>query len=80
MGIVTSVSVKGCKRATASRAFCWRLPASKVNGTVTKDMLGMSSDLAMRAAIWMAPEPVPPPMPAVRNSRSQSRMAAINSR
>ena len=58
----------------------WRLP-SNANGLVTTATVRMPSSCAISATTGAAPVPVPPPMPAVRNSMSApSISSAMRSR
>ena len=71
-GIVIKVFVNGRRFIVASYAFLLLFSPSNENGNVTIEIVRISREEAILAAISIAPEPVPPPMPAVRNNKSES--------
>ena len=56
----------------AERACCMRLRPSKPKGLVTTPTVRAPASLAHSATTGAAPLPVPPPMPAVTNTKSAS--------
>mmetsp|Transcript_19069 Transcript_19069/g.50140 ORF Transcript_19069/g.50140 Transcript_19069/m.50140 type:complete len:216 (+) Transcript_19069:1141-1788(+) len=65
----------------ASFACCMRLRPSKPNGLVTTPTVSAPMSLDTSATTGAAPEPVPPPIPAVTKTRSDPRTTfAISSR
>ena len=54
-----------------SSACLSRRPPSKLKGSVTNAMTSAPDSAAISATIGIAPLPVPPPMPAMRKTRSQ---------
>mmetsp|Transcript_17301 Transcript_17301/g.65950 ORF Transcript_17301/g.65950 Transcript_17301/m.65950 type:complete len:215 (+) Transcript_17301:592-1236(+) len=76
-----SVSTAFSSSEMALRACCMRLRPSKPNGLVTTPTVRAPCSRATSATMGAAPEPVPPPIPAVTNTRSQSFTAsAISAR
>ena len=61
----------------ACLACCMRLLPSNPNGLVTTPTVSAPAFLAHSATIGAAPDPVPPPMPAVTNTRSASFTISI---
>ena len=81
LGIVISVSTLALSASAAFSAVSLRLAPSKLNGLVTTPMVSAPSSLAISATTGAAPEPVPPPRPAVMKTMSEpSRAWAIFSR
>mmetsp|Transcript_1740 Transcript_1740/g.3807 ORF Transcript_1740/g.3807 Transcript_1740/m.3807 type:complete len:271 (+) Transcript_1740:586-1398(+) len=67
-----SVSTLSFMRFIASIACCMRFLPSNPKGLVTTPTVSAPASLAHSATIGAAPEPVPPPIPAVTNTRSAS--------
>mmetsp|Transcript_5472 Transcript_5472/g.16595 ORF Transcript_5472/g.16595 Transcript_5472/m.16595 type:complete len:252 (+) Transcript_5472:266-1021(+) len=75
-GITIRVSTLLLISAMASTA-CWDLLfPSKVKGYVTTPTVRLPADFAIPATTGAAPDPVPPPMPAVMKTMSVSRTAS----
>ena len=74
-GIVISVSTWALSSSAAFSATSLRLAPSNVNGFVTTPMVSAPGSLAIWATIGAAPEPVPPPSPAVMKTMSESSSA-----
>mmetsp|Transcript_22323 Transcript_22323/g.44563 ORF Transcript_22323/g.44563 Transcript_22323/m.44563 type:complete len:213 (-) Transcript_22323:328-966(-) len=64
------VSTAACNSSMALFACCMRFLPSKPKGLVTTPTVRQPQSLAISATMGAAPEPVPPPMPAVTNTRS----------
>ena len=76
-GIAISVSQASRNAPTPSSAcFLRRLPSNE-NGIVTIPTVSAPSSRAIRATTGAAPEPVPPPSPAVTNTMSEPRSARL---
>ena len=76
LGIVMSVSTFDFSDSLDFSATILRLAPSKLNGLVTTPIVRAPSSLAISAMTGAAPEPVPPPMPAVMKTMSESRSAS----
>mmetsp|Transcript_30227 Transcript_30227/g.30711 ORF Transcript_30227/g.30711 Transcript_30227/m.30711 type:complete len:293 (+) Transcript_30227:633-1511(+) len=75
-----SVSTASFISNIASLACCMRFLPSNPNGFVTTPTVSAPASFAHSATIGAAPDPVPPPMPAVTNTKSAfSTMAIISS-
>mmetsp|Transcript_7248 Transcript_7248/g.20904 ORF Transcript_7248/g.20904 Transcript_7248/m.20904 type:complete len:276 (-) Transcript_7248:718-1545(-) len=75
--MTTRVSTSSASRAMASLACFMRFRPSKANGLVTTPIVRAPIFLACCATTGAAPEPVPPPMPAVTKTRSLPRIAFL---
>mmetsp|Transcript_1643 Transcript_1643/g.5493 ORF Transcript_1643/g.5493 Transcript_1643/m.5493 type:complete len:284 (-) Transcript_1643:233-1084(-) len=71
-----SVSTSPSRRSMASMAWRDRLRPSKPKGFVTTPTVSAPSSLATDATMGAAPDPVPPPMPAVTKTMSAPDSAA----
>ncbi len=81
LGIVISVSTFDSKSAIDVSAVVIRLRPSNANGLVTTAIVSAPESRAISAITGAAPLPVPPPIPAVMNTRSEpSRTIARSSR
>ena len=81
LGITTRVSTRCFRSAMPISAFFMRCLPSKAKGLVTTEMVSAPRSRAISATMGAAPVPVPPPMPAVTNTRSAPLSAwAISSR
>ena len=78
-GITIKVSTCSARRAMPSSACRMRFLPSKVKGLVTMPTVRAPDSLATSATIGAAPVPVPPPMPAVINTKSVPSRACCNS-
>ncbi len=77
-GIVIRVSTLAFSSSADFSATSLRLLPSKLNGLVTTPIVSAPASFAISATIGAAPEPVPPPNPAVMNTMSEpSRASAI---
>ena len=76
LGIVISVSTLALSSSEAFSATSLRRLPSKLNGLVTTPIVRAPCSLASSATTGAAPEPVPPPSPAVMNTMSESTMAS----
>ena len=74
-GIVMSVSTWDLSSSAAFSATSLRLAPSKPNGLVTTPIVSAPVSLAIWATTGAAPEPVPPPSPAVMKTMSESASA-----
>jgi len=72
LGMVISVSTRGCSSDSPSSATFFRRSPSKENGFVTTATVSAPNSLAISATIGAAPVPVPPPSPQVMNTISAS--------
>ena len=70
------MSTLSLKFAIASLACCILLRPSKANGFVTTPTVRHPISFATSATIGAAPEPVPPPIPAVTKTRSPAETAS----
>ena len=68
LGMIMILSTELVKSSTAQLAVSIRFLPSNWNGLVTTPTVKMPFSLAKRATTGAAPEPVPPPMPAVMNT------------
>ena len=68
--IITNVSTASFKFFKPSAAKRPRFGPSKVNGRVTTPTVKAPKSLAILATTGAAPVPVPPPIPAVTNTKS----------
>ena len=75
LGIVMSVSTWALSSSAAFSATSLRLLPSKVNGLVTTPMVSAPDSFAIWATTGAAPDPVPPPSPAVMKTMSESASA-----
>ena len=75
LGIVMSVSTWDLSSSAAFSATSLRLAPSKLNGLVTTPIVSAPLSLAIWATTGAAPEPVPPPSPAVMKTMSESTSA-----
>ena len=81
LGMTTSVSTRCLSSLMPASAFFMRCLPSNRKGLVTTAMVRQPSSRATSATMGAAPVPVPPPMPAVTNTRSEPLSAcAISSR
>ena len=81
LGIIIKVSTWLCNPLIPSSAWFVRRRPSKVKGRVTTPTVKAPISLATSATMRAAPVPVPPPIPAVINTRSAPSSAiAISSR
>ena len=79
--MTTSVSTRCFNSSMPDSALRMRVLPSKANGLVTTAMVRIPMSRAISATTGAAPVPVPPPMPAVTNTRSAPLSAlAISSR
>ncbi len=79
--MVISVSTLALSSSAAFSAISLRRLPSNENGLVTTPIVSAPASLAISATTGAAPEPVPPPRPAVMNTMSESvRASAILSR
>ena len=76
LGIVISVSTLALSSSEAFSATSLRRLPSKLNGLVTTPMVSAPCSLAISATTGAAPEPVPPPRPAVMKTMSESASAS----
>ena len=76
LGMMMRVSTAERRDSMASMACCLRRRPSKEKGVVTMATVKMPIDLATLATTGAAPEPVPPPMPAVTKTMSEPATAA----
>ena len=76
MGIVIRVSTLALSSSADFSATSLRLAPSKLNGLVTTPIVSAPCSLAISATTGAAPEPVPPPRPAVMNTMSESASAS----
>ncbi len=74
-GIVIRVSTWALSSSAARSAMSLRLAPSKANGLVTTPIVSAPLSLAIWATTGAAPEPVPPPSPAVMKTMSESTRA-----
>ena len=74
-GTVMSVSTWALSSSAAFSATSLRRAPSKLNGLVTTPMVRAPLSLAIWATTGAAPEPVPPPSPAVMKTMSESASA-----
>ena len=74
----TTIRMSTCcvSSSIASSACCIRRRPSKENGFVTMPTVSVPACLASSATTGAAPEPVPPPMPAVTKTMSTPRTSA----
>mmetsp|Transcript_13510 Transcript_13510/g.44655 ORF Transcript_13510/g.44655 Transcript_13510/m.44655 type:complete len:271 (-) Transcript_13510:247-1059(-) len=70
LGITIRVSTLRLNRSTASMAWLYRCLPSNLNGIVTMPTVRMPAAFATPATTGAAPDPVPPPIPAVTNTMS----------
>ena len=77
LGTVMSVSTCDLSSSAAFSATSLRRAPSKLNGLVTTPMVSAPLSLASWATTGAAPEPVPPPSPAVMKTMSESTSAAL---
>ena len=75
LGMVISVSTCALSSSAAFSAISLRRAPSKLNGLVTTPMVSAPLSLAIWATTGAAPEPVPPPRPAVMKTMSESTRA-----
>ena len=75
LGMTISVSTLRRSRSTASMAWLYLWRPSNLNGIVTMPTVRMPAAFATPATTGAAPEPVPPPMPAVTNTMSEPARA-----
>ena len=73
LGIVMSASTWALSSSAAFSATSLRLLPSNANGLVTTPIVSAPPSLAICATTGAAPEPVPPPSPAVMKTMSESR-------
>ncbi len=59
-------------------AVCLRFVPSNLNGVVTMPTVSAPTLRAISATTGAAPEPVPPPSPAVTNTMSEPRSARLS--
>ena len=79
--MVIRVSTLALSSSADFSAISLRRAPSKLNGLVTTPIVSAPCSLAISATTGAAPEPVPPPRPAVMNTMSESaRASAILSR
>ena len=76
LGIVIRVSTLALSSSAAFSATSLRRAPSKLNGLVTTPIVSAPCSLAISATTGAAPEPVPPPRPAVMNTMSESASAS----
>ena len=76
-GITISVSQLWRSSSTPSSACFLRRVPSNLNGVVTMPTVSAPSSRAMRATTGAAPEPVPPPSPAVTKTMSEPRSVRL---
>ena len=76
LGIVIRVSTLALSSSEAFSATSLRRLPSKLNGLVTTPIVRAPCSLASSATTGAAPEPVPPPRPAVMNTMSESTSAS----
>ena len=76
LGIVMRVSTLSLSASLAFSALSRRRAPSKLNGLVTTPMVSAPRSRAISAMTGARPEPVPPPMPAVMNTMSESLSAS----
>ena len=77
LGIVMSVSTLALSCSAAFSAMSLRRLPSKLNGFVTTPIVSAPRSFAISATTGAAPEPVPPPRPAVMKTMSESRSASV---
>ncbi len=75
-GIVMSASTCALSSSADFSATSLRLLPSNANGLVTTPIVRAPASLAIWATTGAAPDPVPPPSPAVMNTMSESASAA----
>ena len=75
LGIVISASTWALSSSAAFSATSLRLLPSNANGLVTTPIVSAPPSLAICATTGAAPEPVPPPSPAVMKTMSESASA-----
>ena len=76
-GITISVSQFWRSSSTPSSACFLRRVPSNLNGVVTMPTVSAPSSRAIRATTGAAPEPVPPPSPAVTKTMSEPRSVRL---
>ena len=76
-GITITVSQAARSASTPASADCLRRVPSNLNGVVTMPTVSAPSSRAIRATTGAAPEPVPPPSPAVTKTMSEPRSACL---
>ena len=76
LGMVMSVSTLSRSSSAAFSALSRRRAPSQLKGLVTTPMVSAPRSRAISAMTGAAPEPVPPPMPAVMKTMSESRSAS----
>ena len=76
LGIVMSVSTLSRSSSEDFSEFSRRRAPSQLNGFVTTPIVRAPRSRAISAMTGAAPEPVPPPMPAVMKTMSESRSAS----
>mmetsp|Transcript_78666 Transcript_78666/g.190097 ORF Transcript_78666/g.190097 Transcript_78666/m.190097 type:complete len:299 (-) Transcript_78666:177-1073(-) len=78
LSLETTIRMSTCcvSSSMASSACCMRRRPSKENGLVTIPTVSVPACLASSATTGAAPEPVPPPMPAVTKTMSTPRTSA----
>ena len=77
-GTTMTVSQAARRAATPSSAARRRCVPSKRKGSVTMPTVSAPSSRAISATIGAAPDPVPPPSPAVTNTMSEPRSARLS--
>ena len=77
LGITITVSDAARSAPTPSRAWVARRVPSNPNGDVTMATVSAPTSRAIRATTGAAPEPVPPPSPAVTNTMSEPRSTVL---
>src|ERR1035437_668745 len=76
LGMVIKVSTLALRPSAARSATSLRRTPSKLNGLVTMPIVSAPSSFAISATTGAAPEPVPPPRPAVMKTLAESRSAS----